>query len=105
MLYDPTLSRCAGASAKINAQVIVGKMTASVPSAYEMEGTELGLTLCHPQGPSHAFTIDFDEGLDVMSAAGSLQCLFISVPEGAYAVTFQDETVDMADFIEGLSFR
>lgn len=99
------LAGCAGASAKINAQVIVGKMTASVPSAYEMEDTDSSLMLWHPQGPSHALTIDFDEGFDAMSAAESLQSLFISVPEGAYAVTFQDEMVDMADFIEGLNFR
>lgn len=40
-----------------------------------------------------------------MPAAESLRSLIISVPEGACAVTFQDETVDMADFIAGLSFR
>lgn len=40
-----------------------------------------------------------------MAAAESLRFLFISTPWGAYVVTFQDEMVDIADFIEGLGFR
>lgn len=59
-------------------------------------GTESGVTLWHPQRPSYTFTIDFDEGSDAVSAAESLRLLFNSAPEGACAVTFQDETVDMA---------
>lgn len=53
----------------------------------------------------HAFTIDFDEGSDAMPAAESLWFLFIFAPEGAYVVTFQDDAVDMAEFIDGLSFK
>lgn len=33
----------------------------------------------------------------------SLRFLFISAPEGTYVVTFQDDTVDIADFTVGLS--
>ena len=38
-------------------------------------------------------------------AAESLRFLFISALDGAYVAALQDETVDMADFIAGLSFR
>lgn len=57
------------------------------------------------RGPSYTFTIDFYEGFDAVPAAELLRFLFIFAPEGACAVTFQVEAVDMADFIAGLSFR
>lgn len=40
-----------------------------------------------------------------MAAAELLRFLLISASEGSYVFTFRDETVDMADFIVGLSFR
>ncbi len=61
----PGGGRCAGAPAELDARVIVGKTTASVPSACEMEGTESIVTLWYPQEPSYDFFIDFDEGFDV----------------------------------------